>query len=998
MPPKIEFADNLPSSPEQQATFEALLQAMFPTYDRLIVEQEFSQNSFSGSWVFLVQRVKTGRRHLPVVVKIAARSLIEQEWRAYGQYIRERWPATAPIKAPPVAAEDLSGLFYDVVGEGIFPVTSFRAFCLAESTTLPQIESLLKRFTAVIDQAFRFSQKAAQVRLGALYDRLLPVNLLLVPLPESVPPPAPQRGEQKKTIPPSGGLGGPKSPQTKPSVPPTTPTITPTHRPTPPPEPGAVIRLEGFAVTKVDLKYGYITLNLPPPAEGQRLPGDAYTVRFKYAADQPLPAYAVGQIMPPTKGRLLDTRRSQWQAIIAADLAETGVDLTAPRLALPDGGSLPNPFLALPALLNRRIDLKVDAIHGDLNVENILVDPDALDLRLIDFAEARWDHVLHDFLRLETEIVAKLIAPLLVAAERPLSAIRAFYEQLHTAAFERDSFHTARSPDPTLLKPFALLKTIRALGRRYGLLEGAPVADYYRCLIIYLLGALKFSNLNRAAKQTALWGAATLLDLLDSPPPAPPQPGQRLNDRYQIDNILGVGGMGAVFKGQDLTLARDIAIKIMHPAIARQPELQARFRREAQTAAQLNHPGIVQVYDYGQSDDLLYIIMEYVPGDNLQRILTSLRANRRWLRLVEAVAIVRQVCQALEYAHRQGVLHRDLKPSNVMLKAEASDDLPYRPVVADLGLAKLLTREGLTMSGAVLGTPAYVSPEQALGRPLEPRSDIYALGILLYELMTGQPPFPAVTMAEAAHYHPDAPLPEPRSLRPDLPPAVEQVITRALAKRPADRFPDAAAMADALAATLETATQVMSAPPGLEQPVSLMTRAWADEVTPQPPEIAIDLPPLPPAAPDAAPPGFIQGDVVPGSISSGDNNIYGLIEAGTVQIGHYAQMYIGGGQPADDPGDLARLFSALYHQIETRPADPDVERAELRQLVERIEQAVTKEGATNPNKLTRWLRDLARLAPDVGRLALAGLAAPTGGAAPAIRRLAAKLRPEMGDG
>ncbi len=336
--------------------------------------------------------------------------------------------------------------------------------------------------------------------------------------------------------------------------------------------------------------------------------------------------------------------------------------------------------------------------------------------------------------------------------------------------------------------------------------------------------------------------------------------GQSL-DRYQIVTLLGEGGMGAVFKARDVTLQRDVAVKVMHPQLARRPNFQERFLQEARTAARMDHPGIVKVFDFGQARDLLYIVMEFIPGANLRQMLQDLKKESKWIVLPEALQLVRQVALALDYAHDQGVLHRDIKPDNIMLKAERGDGLPYRPVLTDLGLAKLLEGGMLTQEGMSMGTPAYMSPEQALGEETDARSDVYSVGILLYELAVGRLPFAVKTITEAIRCHTKEPPPVPRSIRPDLPEGVERVILRAIEKDAGDRYADAASLARGLgdlapaeataaatapptvaeepataaatdpptAATEEPATAAATAPPtGATEAVSLMTQLQAE--------------------------------------------------------------------------------------------------------------------------------------------------------------------------
>ena len=298
----------------------------------------------------------------------------------------------------------------------------------------------------------------------------------------------------------------------------------------------------------------------------------------------------------------------------------------------------------------------------------------------------------------------------------------------------------------------------------------------------------------------------------------------RMLNRYQITGLLGEGGMGAVYRAHDSTLQRDVAIKVMHESFAHQPDFQERFLQEARTAAHLDHHGIVQVYDFGQDRGSLFIVMKFIPGDNLEKMLRDLRAQNRWIPLQEAVNVIRQVALALDYAHKQGVLHRDLKPGNIMIEPEPSEGLPYRPVITDLGLAKLAQGGLTTQEGSSMGTPAYMSPEQAMGRQSDSRSDVYSLGVLLFELATGRLPFIARNLSDAIKYHVQTPPPNPSSIRPELPDTLVQVILKSLQKDPSQRYQNAASMAEALKVVLSEATQVTTAPSGIQTNISLLTQ------------------------------------------------------------------------------------------------------------------------------------------------------------------------------
>lgn len=288
-------------------------------------------------------------------------------------------------------------------------------------------------------------------------------------------------------------------------------------------------------------------------------------------------------------------------------------------------------------------------------------------------------------------------------------------------------------------------------------------------------------------------------------------PGKTLG-HYTIQSLIGEGSMGAVYKALDITLQRIVAVKVMHPNMVRQKTIQDRFIQEASTAALLSHPGIIKVFDFGQSEENLYIVMEFIPGDNLAQLLQDMAGSGKQFILTEAIRLVQLVAFAMHYAHQKGVLHRDIKPGNILLKPEEAEGLPYRPIITDLGLSKLVEGGVITTNGSSMGKPAYMSPEQALGESLDIRSDVYSLGILLYELCTGHLPFAAKTISEAIKYHTKEAPPPPHTLRPDLPQKVEDVILKALQKDPKDRFQDALSFASALKNTLDEALAVTIAP------------------------------------------------------------------------------------------------------------------------------------------------------------------------------------------
>ena len=287
-----------------------------------------------------------------------------------------------------------------------------------------------------------------------------------------------------------------------------------------------------------------------------------------------------------------------------------------------------------------------------------------------------------------------------------------------------------------------------------------------------------------------------------------------LGGRYEIGALLGRGGMAEVHVGKDVRLGRTVAVKMLRPDMARDPSFQVRFRREAHSAASLNHPSVVAVYDTGEDtfdgNPVPYIVMEYVDGSTLRELLSS------GSRLVpeRALEILDGVLNALAYSHQQGIVHRDIKPGNVMLTRDG------QVKVMDFGIARAVADAGATMTqtSAVIGTAQYLSPEQARGEQVDARSDLYSAGCLLYELLTGRPPFIGDSPLSLAYQHVgEAPVP-PSELDPDLPPGIDAVVLKALTKDRAARYQTASAMRADIASVL--AGRPVAAPPAAAlQPV-----------------------------------------------------------------------------------------------------------------------------------------------------------------------------------
>ncbi|WP_433792858.1 protein kinase domain-containing protein [Actinoplanes sp. CA-252034] len=284
------------------------------------------------------------------------------------------------------------------------------------------------------------------------------------------------------------------------------------------------------------------------------------------------------------------------------------------------------------------------------------------------------------------------------------------------------------------------------------------------------------------------------------------RPGVMLGGRYRLEERIAGGGMGDVWRGIDDVLGRTVAVKILLPALLDEPGFAERFRGEARTMATINHPGVVDVYDYGSDQQIAFLVMEYVEGDALSRTLS--RVGR--LTPARTMALVAQAADALQAAHGNGIVHRDVKPGNLLVRPNGT------LVLTDFGIARSALVGQLTVAGAVLGTASYISPEQAAGDVATAASDVYALGVVAYQCLSGHRPFDGATPIEIAMKHVRE---TPRPLPADIPPAVRAIVERAMAKDPGARWPSASAMAAVArqaASSLTTAQQPVapqSAPP-----------------------------------------------------------------------------------------------------------------------------------------------------------------------------------------
>jgi len=265
-------------------------------------------------------------------------------------------------------------------------------------------------------------------------------------------------------------------------------------------------------------------------------------------------------------------------------------------------------------------------------------------------------------------------------------------------------------------------------------------------------------------------------------------------ERYTERQLMGRGGMGSVFRAYDTRLRRWVALKIMHADLGLRPGFVDRFIREAQMAAMLEHPNIVTVYDVEPIGDSIQMVMAWIDGEDLQHVLEREGA----LAPERAARLLDQMAAALDHAHlrERPVLHRDIKPSNIMLGPNE------RAILTDFGIARLIGDVSLTQAGQIVGTPAYMAPEVAQGAEADARADVYALGVVLYQMLTGRAPFRAETPLAMLHAHVNTPPPAPRTIVPGLPRAVDEVLLRALAKDPNARFQTAGALAQAFRAAL----------------------------------------------------------------------------------------------------------------------------------------------------------------------------------------------------
>jgi len=292
-----------------------------------------------------------------------------------------------------------------------------------------------------------------------------------------------------------------------------------------------------------------------------------------------------------------------------------------------------------------------------------------------------------------------------------------------------------------------------------------------------------------------------------------------LNDRYRLEEPLGSGGMAVVHRARDLMLERDVAIKVLREDFSQNPDFRERFRQEARAAANLTHPNIVTVHDFGFDEEHLFIVMEYVPGTDLKTFLK----RRGRFSVDETISLMVQACAGVGYAHRAGLVHCDIKPQNMLITPD------QRLKVVDFGIARALaTINPEEKSEIVWGSPQYFSPEQAAGEAPSPASDVYSLGVIVYEMLTGQLPFSADNTKELARMHRQAMARAPRELNSSIPPPLEQITLKVLSKEPSARY----RTADQLGRVLITFRQQSSAVTTVAPPHPFPSPEAVDHVQP----------------------------------------------------------------------------------------------------------------------------------------------------------------------
>jgi len=475
--PGIENPKKLAISPE----IMQVITTMFENYRRVILRKEFGYG-LSGSRVIEVRPIKSdGTPELPVIVKTATISLIQKEWQAYQQHIHHRLPYRAEIRAKPVLLPKIGwgGLRYTLMGGNTFEVVSLRDFCHRREVSTEVISTVFQRLLRIMDNLWSYSHIHESFSLLSSYEYLLPVNLLI--------------------------KDEPLSPEETPQL------IDPGVLPQQPIRPGDYVNVSGFIIHKANPTTQTMTLKCPDAS----LTNPAYYLRYNSPSlggeDS---TYSVDQTIDRIEGRVIETRMSRLHDEVRKAFGGM-IDPTGQTISLAPWSEFnsTNPLTVLPSILEQLRTVNVSTIHGDFNFENILVEPETGSVNVIDFADAREDHILHDLLRMEAEVLTKLLPEILHRHQLPLvPALVSIYWQLQMTVEQ------PMLPHPEINKPWKILTAIRQTARKY-LFDPNDLSEYYQGLILYLLGALKFKNLDSMPehplpKQVAFWGAVLAYELL----------------------------------------------------------------------------------------------------------------------------------------------------------------------------------------------------------------------------------------------------------------------------------------------------------------------------------------------------------------------------------------------------------------------------------------------------------------------------------------------------
>jgi serine/threonine protein kinase len=324
--------------------------------------------------------------------------------------------------------------------------------------------------------------------------------------------------------------------------------------------------------------------------------------------------------------------------------------------------------------------------------------------------------------------------------------------------------------------------------------------------------------------------------------------GRTLSGRYRIDALQGQGGMSAVYKATDPNLKRVVAIKLIHPHLSIDPSFVQRFESEASAVASLRHSNIVQVYDFNNDNGVYYMVLEFIPGETLQDRLKRLADSGRQLSIEDAIKFTLNICDAVGFAHQRGMVHRDIKPANIML------DVQSQAILMDFGIVKILGGDSHTSTGAVVGTARYMSPELIRGEVADNRSDLYSLGVTLYEMLSGRPPFMADSAMTLMMMHLNDPVPNVRGFRQDVPPELVRILEKCLAKDRNARYQSATELSADLRRVVANAGQQTSVRASEVPPQDKTIASKLDPALATGRKVGPQLIPAPPSGSDTRPP------------------------------------------------------------------------------------------------------------------------------------------------